>query len=100
MEKELEEKLMACNMDDDIYDLGFRCVGHIPALVADTDDLTMKEVLDATQHIYARKWLWKKDNTCIKTKDLGNTYCSYVGEVGCGLIEKIRDVIRAQKEVE
>lgn len=97
MDKELEEKLKACDMDDDIYELGFRCVGHIPALVADTDDLTEKEVLAATEHIYARVWLWKKDNVCIKVKDLGNTYCSYISEVKCDLIEKIRDVVRANK---
>lgn len=99
MNEELEKKLEKCIMDEGIHDLGFECLGHIPKMVAEADDIDIKQAVKSIGPVYNRVWLWKNGDTYIKVKDLGNTYCTYLNEVSPDLIETLRNIVRAENDI-
>lgn len=90
MDQELKKKLKACRTDDEIYELGFRCVGRVPSLVISRRDLTEHEFKVVFGQKFKNCWVWKRNRTWIMIDENKNE----IKEVACSFVGDLRALVR------
>jgi hypothetical protein len=66
----LADTLEQIQNDDDVFYLGFICIGKMTDLYP--------SIPEEFQEDYYRTWIWDDKNKRIATSDLGNGWCSYL----------------------
>lgn len=85
----LNDELKDVGMDEELAELGYKCIGHIPDLVTDKSNTTIEEYKKIYDKKYFGMWLWERqhDSTRIITKDFGNTFCGVYAKTYIGMVD-------------